>query len=298
MIEGVIMADDETIDGDLQGLPSESGRIASGDVPGPGSVEPVGPTEERGLSDSPVDGVIGGRDGGPNETTEETAPSKGPPGGAFEVTTASSGERADGSHSGGPAGDDEVTSPPPPVAHRSRIATLRKLFRRSVVTVATLAVLVAVLIGALALANGSWEVNPILSGSMRPGLSVGGVVISERVPVSQLVLRDVIVFQEPNNPATQIVHRIIKMTKSKSGEILINTQGDANNAPDPWTLTIKGEYAYRARWTLPLLGYVAVAYENNRGLFLLGAGVVLIAAGASTVLSSRRRGLEPAASED
>ena len=180
----------------------------------------------------------------------------------------------------------------------SKFATFEKWFGRFVAWVLTIAVLGAVVVGGLALVNGSWEVNPILSGSMRPGLSVGGVEISERVPVSQLAVRDVIVFREPNNPSTQIVHRIVKMTKDKSGQLLINTQGDANNVRDPWTLTIKGDYAYRARWSLPLVGYVAVAYENNRGIALLGAGVVLIAIAATAVWKPRRRGEKPTTSDE
>jgi signal peptidase I len=180
----------------------------------------------------------------------------------------------------------------------SKFATFEKWFGRFVAWVLTVAVLGAIGVGSVALVNGSWEVNPILSGSMRPGLSVGGVVISERVPVSQLAVRDVIVFRAPNNPSTQIVHRIVKMTKDKSGQLLINTQGDANNVRDPWTLTITGDYVYRARWSLPLVGYVAVAYENNRGIALLGAGVVLIAIAATAVWKPRRRGEKPTTSDE
>jgi signal peptidase I len=94
---------------------------------------------------------------------------------------------------------------------------------------------------------------------MRPGFAVGGVVISERVPVSQLMVRDVIVFRRPDKPSEQMVHRIIKLAKGGSGQFLINTQGDANTVRDPWTLTILGKHAYRVRWSLPLIGYAAVA---------------------------------------
>jgi hypothetical protein len=56
-----------------------------------------------------------------------------------------------------------------------------------------------------------------------------------------------------------MVHRIIKLAKGGSGQFLINTQGDANTVRDPWTLTILGKHAYRVRWSLPLIGYAAVA---------------------------------------
>jgi len=29
-------------------------------------------------------------------------------------------------------------------------------------------------------------------------------------------------------------------------------------------------YVYRARWSVPLIGYVAIAYKNHRGFFLSG----------------------------
>lgn len=178
-------------------------------------------------------------------------------------------------------------------AHRKRAgskheAVARRL-RQVVAAVLLLAVLAAVGVGSVALIQGTWMANPVVSGSMRPGLSVGGVVISERVPVDHLAVRDVIVFRDPNDPSLQVVHRIVKMTVGSSGQRLINTQGDANTVRDAWTLTIRGSYAYQVRWSVPLLGYVAVAYQNNRGLSLLLAGIVLIAIAVTTVLKARPR---------
>jgi signal peptidase len=170
--------------------------------------------------------------------------------------------------------------------------------RRIISTVVVLAVLAGVGVVSVALIQGSWQVNPVVSGSMRPGFAVGGVVISERLPVDQLVLRDVMVFVSPDDPSKLIVHRIVAMSKNKSGQWEIRTQGDANDVRDPWTLTIRGNYAYVVRWSLPLLGYVAVAYQNNHGLVLLGAGIVLIAAAATAILKQRRRDEEPDASDD
>jgi signal peptidase I len=147
----------------------------------------------------------------------------------------------------------------------------------------------AIGVGSFALVNGTWTVNPVLSGSMRPGLSVGGVVIGERIPVNSLRVRDVILFRSPNNSSDQVVHRIIHIAKGSSGQLLINTQGDANTVRDPWTLTIRGRYAFRARWAVPLLGYVAVAFQNHRGISIIVAGFVLIVIAFTSVIQSRRR---------
>jgi signal peptidase I len=171
----------------------------------------------------------------------------------------------------------------------SKSPTWAKRLRVIVGSLLVVAVLIAAGVGTVALTNGSWSVNPVLSGSMRPGVAVGGVVISERVPVSELMVRDVIVFRRPDKPSEQLVHRIIKIAKGSSGQFLINTQGDANTIRDPWTLTIRGKYAYRVRWSLPLIGYVAVAFENNRGVALLAAGLVLIIFAVFEVVKSLRR---------
>ncbi|MFZ2057927.1 MAG: signal peptidase I [Acidimicrobiales bacterium] len=171
----------------------------------------------------------------------------------------------------------------------SKLTTWARRLRMFVAYVLLLAVLGAAGIAAFALVQGTWIVTPILSGSMRPGLAVGGVAISQRVRVDSLAVRDVIVFADPYKPSEQIVHRIVRITKNSSGQLLFNTQGDANTVRDPWTMTIRGAYVYRVRWTVPLIGYIAIAYQNHRGFFLLGAGIVLILIAVSTVLGTRPR---------
>jgi signal peptidase I len=154
--------------------------------------------------------------------------------------------------------------------------------------VLVLAILGSAGVGVWALERGTWAVNPVLSGSMRPGFTVGGVVISQRIPVSELAVRDVIVFKNPNQPSEEMVHRIVQMTKGADGQLLIKTQGDANPVRDPWTLTIRGTSVYKVRWSLPLLGYVAVVFQNHRGIALLIAGFVLILVALSIVIRQRR----------
>src|SRR5664280_1454524 len=173
-------------------------------------------------------------------------------------------------------------------AHAKRTPAARRL-RTLIATVLLVAVLAAVGVASLALVRGIWMVTPILSGSMRPGLSVGGVAISERVPVDSLAVRDVIVFQRPDNPSEQVVHRIVQVVVGNSALPQIITQGDANTVRDPWTLTIRGDYAYRVRWSFPLIGYVVVAFQNHRGFAVLGASIVLIVIALTMVSGSRRR---------
>ena len=176
----------------------------------------------------------------------------------------------------------------PAARPRARSTTVASKIRTAVAYVLLLAVIGAAGFATVALVRGTWMVTPVLSGSMRPGLAVGGVVVSERVPVASLAVRDVIIFSDPFKPSEQIVHRIVRITKGPSGQLLFNTQGDANTVPDPWTLTTRGDYIYRARWAVPLVGYGAIAYQNHRGFFLLGVGIVLILIAVSTALGTRR----------
>jgi signal peptidase len=179
----------------------------------------------------------------------------------------------------------------------ARLRTLGSWTKKVLSMAVVLAILGAAGVGAWALEQGTWAVNPVLSGSMRPGFTVGGVVISQRVPVSELAVRDVIVFRNPNKPSEEMVHRIVQMTKGSDGALLIKTQGDANPVRDPWTLTIRGSSVYKVRWSLPLLGYVAVAYQNHRGVASLVAGFVLILVALSIVIRQRRSAKAPPETE-
>lgn len=143
---------------------------------------------------------------------------------------------------------------------------------------------------AVAVGSGNWEIQPILSGSMRPGFPVGGVVVVQRVPMSALRVRDVALFHPPGEPQITYVHRIISLRHSPQG-LIVRTQGDDNVFPDPWTLHLRGQWAYQARFTVPLIGYAAVWDHSRSGHedLLLGVGVLLVVVALVVIVSERRR---------
>jgi hypothetical protein len=69
----------------------------------------------------------------------------------------------------------------------------------------------------------------------------------------------------------------------------VRTQGDDNLYPDPWTLHFLGHWAYEARFSLPLLGYVAVWVHSplGRSAMLIGAGVLALILVVSVALDNR-----------
>jgi signal peptidase len=149
--------------------------------------------------------------------------------------------------------------------------------------------LLVVAFGALAFAGyqvktGQWHATPVLSGSMRPGLQPGDVVVTQRVPISELRVRDVVVFYPPNQTAHQTVHRIVKLTV-KGTTTSITTWGDANLVPDAAVSSLKGDTAYRMVRVVPLVGYPAIWLQNgSRGMLAIALGATLLVAAAVTIL--------------
>jgi signal peptidase I len=127
---------------------------------------------------------------------------------------------------------------------------------------AALVVVVLLAVGAVAaVLSGRYQARPVLTGSMRPGLPVGGVVVTERVPVAALHVRDVIVFHRPDDPSQLVVHRIVSLRHS-SGGVVIQTQGDDNPGKDPWKVTLLDSTAYRAQFSVPWVGYLSIWWHQ------------------------------------
>jgi len=132
--------------------------------------------------------------------------------------------------------------------------------------------------------TGQWHATPVLSGSMRPGLQPGDVVVTQRVPISALRVRDVVVFYPPNQTSHQTVHRIVKLTV-RGTTTSITTWGDANLVPDAAVSSLKGNTAYRMVRVVPLVGYPAIWLQNaGRGMMAIALGVILLIVAVVTIL--------------
>jgi signal peptidase len=158
--------------------------------------------------------------------------------------------------------------------------TIRKAFSTLLLVLAFCALAVA----GYQVKTGQWHATPVLSGSMRPGLQPGDVAVTQRVPISDLHVRDVVVFYPPNQTAHETVHRIVKLTV-KGGTTSITTWGDANQIADPAVSSLSGTTAYRVVRVVPLLGYPAVWMQTGgRGMLVITLGVILLIAAVVTIL--------------
>lgn len=95
----------------------------------------------------------------------------------------------------------------------------------------------------------------VLSGSMRPTFAPGDAVVLTSEPVGAVRVGQVISYQVPVGAHQVETHRVIRILQGGDHPI-VQTQGDANNHPDPWTARLEGATAWRLRAVVPHLGYV------------------------------------------
>ena len=102
----------------------------------------------------------------------------------------------------------------------------------------------------------------VLTGSMRPNLPPGTLVVTRPVPVEDIAVGDVITFQIESGRPEVATHRVIERAVGSDGEVRFTTQGDANNAPDPEPVRevqVLGEVWY----AIPYLGWANQAIDGG-----------------------------------
>jgi signal peptidase I len=158
------------------------------------------------------------------------------------------------------------------------------IIRKGLSTLLLVLAFCALAIAGYQVKTGQWHATPVLSGSMRPGLQPGDVVVTQRVPISALRVRDVVVFYPPNQTSHQTVHRIVKLTV-KGTTTSITTWGDANLVADAAVSSLKGNTAYRMVRVVPLVGYPAIWLQNgSRGMMAIALGIILLIVAVVTIL--------------
>lgn len=113
--------------------------------------------------------------------------------------------------------------------------------------------------------------------SMEPAISIGSAVILDAVPPSELAVGDVVSLRSGAGRAI-FTHRIIRVAE-RDGETWLETQGDANEAPDP-SITPASAVIGRVAMSLPGAGYLIALLSTVQGLvLLLSTGALLLVAG-------------------
>jgi signal peptidase len=78
-----------------------------------------------------------------------------------------------------------------------------------------------------------WQALSVPTGSMRPTVSPGSLVVVHRISDSSLKVGDVITYTNPSTMRGTITHRIVRIITLKQGAKAYITKGDANKTADP-----------------------------------------------------------------
>jgi signal peptidase I len=128
---------------------------------------------------------------------------------------------------------------------------------------------------------GGWKALDVLTGSMKPGIQPGDLVIIHSIRLDKLSPRDVVTYKDPNHPDQTITHRLVKM-ETRSGLIMATTKGDANPVADPPFAA--GRILGKVQFQLPGLGNLARFLHTPLVLLLL-----VIVPGLLTIWAEWRR---------
>lgn len=110
-----------------------------------------------------------------------------------------------------------------------------------------------------------YKLMAVLSGSMRPQLEPGDLILTRPKDVQKIQKGDIVTYQ--TNQGTFVTHRITYIDK-KSGELMFKTKGDANNVEDEGVVLqnrLIGSMVLR----IPYGGYIAKFIRTPLGLFIL-----------------------------
>ncbi|HEX3082700.1 MAG TPA: signal peptidase I [Candidatus Saccharimonadia bacterium] len=124
---------------------------------------------------------------------------------------------------------------------------------------------------------GGWKALNVLTGSMKPAIQPGALVLVRHVPLRDIHPGDVVTYLNPHNFNQTITHRVVKIENVK-GVPTFTVKGDANAVPDkpfPGGLVVG-----RVAAVIPALGgainilrnpFVLASFVIIPGLFIIWA---------------------------
>jgi len=148
-----------------------------------------------------------------------------------------------------------ITSTPPAVQPMRRTRGVLGWVWQIVMWLVILLVVTVVAIAVLIPRLGDATPYTILTGSMRPGMPPGTLVVVKPVRTADIGIGMGVTYQLESGRPTVVTHRVVAVGEDRHGKPIFQTQGDANPTPDPkWVLPvqIKGERWYHE----PYLGRV------------------------------------------
>ena len=125
--------------------------------------------------------------------------------------------------------------------------------RRERVIVSVLSLLLLIVGALLYQPFHGFRVEVILSGSMKPSVNTGSLVIIRELHSWQYQIGDIVSFRPPTAHAESITHRIIDLDMV-NGVNVMRTKGDANSSSDLWQSSL-GSISGKVLFSIPWIGY-------------------------------------------
>lgn len=122
----------------------------------------------------------------------------------------------------------------------------------------------------------------VMTGSMRPSLPPGALVVVRPTTIGEITIGDVITYQLESGEPAVVTHRVVGIGVDGAGETVLQTQGDANPDPDEnpvRNIQIRGE----AWYAVPYLGWLNKLLDSTQrqwavyaiAALLIGYAIVL-----------------------
>ncbi|MGO4258587.1 signal peptidase I [Marmoricola sp. RAF53] len=168
------------------------------------------------------------------------------------------------------------------------LRTARTVAGRAIALLATGLVLVVLTLGVVVPRLAGADSYTILTGSMRPTMPPGTLVVVRHTPPEQVRVGDVLTYQLRSGDPTVATHRVVGIGRTVAGDLRFTLQGDANHSPDP--VTVRPEQIRGTRWyAVPYLAYPSLLVDGNvRQIVVMGAVLVLLGYAAMSFAGAAR----------
>ena len=127
----------------------------------------------------------------------------------------------------------------------------------------------------------------VLTGSMRPGLPPGTLLVVQPVDTDEILIGDVVTYQIRSGDPAVITHRVTGISEDAGGERTFTLQGDANSDPDEPVREV--QIQGRLWYSVPFAGFASTAVNGEaRGWIVPAAAGVLFAYAGWMIFSTVR----------
>lgn len=161
-------------------------------------------------------------------------------------------------------------------------STTRRRFKRATIIKISGVIVIALFVVSPSLLHfyAGIGVNPILTGSMRPAIQPGDVLITQTTPITDIKVGDVVALVSQDT-GVFFAHRVVQI-QDQSGQLQITTKGDANAEADPVVyLTSTKDLVPKSIGSIPLIGYPLVYLNSVPGrqasiAFIVTANIIAL----------------------